>query len=420
MNSEIPTICVHGLGYIGLPTAATLANTGYKVAGFDTDTEYRSHLKQGDPDIDEPDLDRFVRRALGNGLTVVGEPEPAEFHLICVPTPYDRNLDRIDLTYVEDAAVAIANVLRPGDTVIMCSTVPPGTTEGRVRDLVERSGHSVDEDVLLGHTPETVLPGNTLKELRENDRLVGTVAGRDPAPIVALYDSFVTGEIRTTDATTAEFVKLIQNAYRDVNIAFANEVAKLAHEFCIDSRKAIDLANEHPRVDVLNPGPGVGGHCLPVDPLFLNHGNDVPMLIEAARRLNDSMAAFVVDLLTSRMDDSTDASVALLGVAYKGGVSDVRESPALSIRDRLVDEGVGDIRLSDPYVNQSDIDADIHSIEAAIEGADAAVLVTDHPEYAAISPSLFAERMNGHLVVDTRAMIDEERWRRHGFETDVL
>ncbi|APW98887.1 UDP-glucose 6-dehydrogenase [Halobiforma lacisalsi AJ5] len=416
MTDNGPTICVHGLGYVGLPTAAMFANSGYEVAGFDADPDHRQKLEYKQFSFEEPDLERFVSRALDDGLSIVGDPEPADFHVVCVPTPYDRDLDRTDLSYVEAAGEAVAELLQPGDAVVLSSTVPPGTTAGRLREVIERSGLSASEDVLLGYSPETVLPGNTLTELRGNDRLIGTVGGRSPDRLVALYDSFVSGDIRTTNATTAEFVKLIQNAYRDVNIAFANEVAKLSHEFGIDSRESIALANEHPRVDILHPGPGVGGHCIPIDPLFLTHGNDVPMLIETARTVNDGMVGFIEQLLEAALGELEGTTVTLLGVAYKGGVSDIRETPSLVIAEQLREKGVDDVRLTDPYVDGNDVEYELFSIKGGLDGADAAVLVTDHPDYGALSPEAFASRMQGKVMIDTRAMLDRDRWERTGFD----
>lgn len=409
-----PTVCVHGLGYIGLPTAAILANTGYDVYGYDADPERRSALAAGTVSFDEADLERFVGMALDDGLKIVDSARPADFHLICVPTPYDRDHGQIDLTYVEVAGETIATVLRPGDTVVLESTVPPGTTARRLRTLLEDSGIAIPDAASLVYSPETVLPGDTLSELRENDRIVGAVDGDDCVPVVALYESFVRGEVRTTDATTAEFVKLIQNASRDVNIAFANEVAKLAHEFDIDAREAIAFANGHPRVDILEPGPGVGGHCLPIDPLFLSHNNNIPMLIETARRVNDGMPEYVGKLLLAALDDPQSASVALLGVAYKGGVADTRQSPTLSLSAFLQEHGVADLRLTDPYVDQSE--HDIVSLRSALDGADAVIIVTDHPEYGALSPAVFTEQMRGRVVVDSRGLLNCDRWESAGFD----
>lgn len=416
MTTSGQTVCVHGLGYVGLPTAAMLANSEYSVLGFDADTERRAELASGNVNFDEEDLKRFVERALADGLAIVEDLQPADFHLICVPTPFDREQNRTDLGYVEAAGNAIADVLRDGDTVVLESTVPPGTTTGQLRPILERSGRSASRDFTLAFSPETVLPGNTLSELRENDRIVGGVETTMVPDVVALYRTFVTGDIRTTDATTAEFVKLIQNAYRDVNIAFANEVARLAHEFGINSRGAIKLANEHPRVDILDPGPGVGGHCIPIDPLFLNYGNDIPLLIETARAVNDGMVGFIVELLSAALEPLDGSTIGLLGVAYKGGVADTRESPSLRLEDRLLEAGVSDVRLTDPYVEPESTAFDVLPLEDAIEGTDAVVLVTDHPEYGALSPEAFANNMSGRVVVDTRAILDIDRWEWDGFD----
>lgn len=414
------SVCIHGLGYVGLPTAAMLANTGYTVSGFDIDSDRRAQLRDGEVPVDEVDLERFVKRALTDGFDIVNEIQAADVHLICVPTPYDADHDRMKLEYVEAAVEAVAQVLRPDDVVVLESTVPPGTTAGLLRDILEQSGLSAAEEFTLVYSPETVLPGNTLTELRENDRIVGTVAGRPAEPAVALYSSFSSGDIRTTDATTAEFVKLVQNASRDVNIAYANEVSKLAHELDIDSRHAIRLANEHPRVDILDPGPGVGGHCIPIDPLFLSHGSDVPMLIETARTVNDGMAGFVVELLDAALGELAGSTLVLLGVAYKGGVADTRESPTLALANRLDHTGIAEVRLTDPYVDADTLDRPLLTLEDSIDGADAVVIVTDHPGYGALAPTLFAERMDGQVIVDTRAMLDVDRWIDAGFDIRQL
>lgn len=415
MASEEPTICVHGLGYIGLPTAAVLANLWYDVYGFDVDADLRERLQSGEISLDEADLERFVKRALDDGFTVVEEVQPADFHLICVPTPYDKDLDKTDLSYVESAVEGITEVLRSGDTIVLESTVPPGTTTQRIQPKLEAAGYSVPDDIALGYSPETVLPGNTLTELRENDRLVGTVDGCSSDRIVALYDSFTSGDIRTTNATTAEFVKLIQNAYRDTNIAFANEIAKLAREFGIDSREAIAMANNHPRVDILRPGPGVGGHCLPIDPFFLSEGNDIPMLIETARAVNDGMVEYVGQLLSAALDGLDSKTVTLLGVAYKGGVADTRESPSLALSEYLRDRG-STVRMTDPYADGEETDVSLFDFDDSLSGTDAVVLVTDHPEYGALSPEQFARVMDGSVILDTRAMLEEQRWESVGFD----
>lgn len=415
-DDDTEAVCVHGLGYVGLPTGAMLANSGYDVRGFDADPEFREQLRAGELQFEEADLERFVRRALSTGLTIVDDIQTADYHLVCVPTPLEESRERIDLQQVEAAGEAIAGELRRGDTVVLESTVPPGTTVNVLAPALGNSGYRAGGDYTLAYSPETVLPGNTLTEMRTNDRIVGGVGPSDVSGVVSLFGTFVQGDIRTTDATTAEFVKLVQNGYRDVNIAYANEIAKLAHEFGIDSRAAIALANDHPRVDVLRPGPVVGGHCLPIDPLFLDDADDIPQLIHTARDVNDGMVDFVVELLAAAMTDLERTSIGLLGVAYKGGVGDTRESPTLRLVDRLEAEGVADIRVTDPYVDSDQIDRDVLRLEGTILDIDAVVLVTDHPEYGALSPELFADLMHGDTVVDTRAMLDADRWEAAGLD----
>jgi len=405
------TVCVHGLGYIGLPTAAMLANHGHDVLGFDPSPELIERLDDGRVRLDEPGLRAFVGEALQSGdLAVSTEAGPAEFHVVCVPTPLDEN-DEADLRHVRAAGATIGDLLRPGDTVVLESTVPPGTTRDVLRPILEESGLTATEEFALVHCPETVLPGNIIHELRANDRIVGSLDG-DPESAVELYRSFVTGDIHTTDATTAEFVKLIQNTYRDVNIAFANETATRCYDLGIDSREAIALANSHPRVDILDPGPGVGGHCLPVDPYFLLDGEEEQSLVSVARERNDAMADHVVALLEDALGDLEDRAVAVLGVAYKGNVSDTRSSPGLLLADRLQEAGV-DLALTDPHVTDQRLR--LEPLEDAVAGADAAVVVTDHDEYAALDPGDLAA-LDGRTVVDTRDVLDADRWEAAGFD----
>ncbi|MEF8937590.1 MAG: nucleotide sugar dehydrogenase, partial [Halovenus sp.] len=251
------SVCVHGLGYVGLPTAAMLANYGHDVFGYDANETVRAELRDAETPFDEPGLRAFLTQALeSDKLEISDEVVPAKYQIICVPTPFDETEKTADLSYIKQVGRAVAPVLREGDTVILESTVPPGTTVEELQPLLEESGLVAGEDFALAHSPETVLPGNIITELRENNRIVGGVNAVSAESAVRLYDSFVNGRIRKTcDPTVAEFVKLIQNTSRDTNIALANEIARLAHDYGIDSRETIELANEHPRVDILQPGP---------------------------------------------------------------------------------------------------------------------------------------------------------------------
>jgi UDP-N-acetyl-D-mannosaminuronic acid dehydrogenase len=422
------TVCVHGLGYIGLPTAAVLAEAGHDVFGYDVDTELLDALEASETRIDEPGLDDVIESVLAGSLSVTEEVVPAEYHLICVPTPLED--DHADLAAVEAAGETVATVLRAEDTVILESTVPPRTTGEVLAPVLERSGLRVGE-FSLAYSPETVLPGNVLAELRENDRAIGGVDERSVASAVALYESFVEGDLRTsTDPTLAEFVKLLQNTYRDVNIALANEVAMIAHDYGLNAREAIGLANHHPRVNIHQPGPGVGGHCIPIDPLFLGQDSDRLDLIERARAINDGMADYVTDLLEGEVGSIADATVAVLGVAYKGNVADARESPGLRLAETLgrraraarapgaegtggtdADPGI-DVRLHDPYVTDSHLA--LVSLQEALSGADAAVIATDHDEYAALDPAEVAGQLDGETVIDAKGILDAAAWEAAG------
>lgn len=411
------TVCIHGLGYIGLPTAAALAAAGQNVLGYDTSPSVRESLMEGTVQIDEPGLTELVNRQVKNGnLEVVKEPSVSDIHVVCVPTPFDEEKKEPDLGYVESCAKTIAGVLRAGDTVVLESTVPPGTTTDVFQPLLETSGLEAGRDFGLAHCPETVLPGNILTELKQNDRVIGGINAESCNDAIELYETFSEGEFRTTDTTTAEFIKLVQNTFRDTNIAFANEVAKLSAEHGIDSRTAIEFANEHPRVDILDPGPGVGGHCLPVDPWFLIQNSTTSELIETARNVNDSMAGHVIDELDEHMGGLAGRHIAVLGVAYKGDVDDTRRSPGLDIAQRLQQRTDGriDVRLHDPHVDDQVLD--LQPLEQAITTADAAIVVTDHSDFEELNPTEIADRMEGNVLVDTRAMLDITDWESAGFE----
>jgi len=436
------TVCVHGLGYIGLPTAAMMANYDHTVAGYDTDPDLRSRLRSGEIRLDEPGLRAFVTQAVESGrLEIVDEPTAAKYHVICVPTPFDEEALAADLGAVRAAGEAVADRLRRGDTVILESTVPPGTTTDVLGPILEsgggsgseaesvRDGLTAGEDFALVHCPETVLPGNIITELTENDRIVGGVNGLSTESAVRLYGSFVDGEIRSVaDPTVAEFVKLIQNTFRDVNIALANEVAKLAAEHGVDSRAAIELANAHPRVNLHQPGPGVGGHCLPIDPWFLAGDSAEADLIETARAVNDGMSGHVIRLLRAELGDLSGRTIAVLGAAYKPNVGDTRMSPGLKLARELrhgererpaaaADGGAEpdppEIAVHDPHV--TDPTLDLVGLEAATADADAVVVATGHDEFAALDPEPVSERMAGGVAVDAVDVLDPDAWRDAGF-----
>ncbi|ARS91779.1 UDP-glucose 6-dehydrogenase [Natrarchaeobaculum aegyptiacum] len=423
-------MCVHGLGYVGLPTAAAFAASGHEVVGYDVDETLRAQLAAGEVHVDEPELEDLVHRALDGGtLTISDEVVPADFHLVCVPTPFDEETTDADLSAVRAAGTSIADVLEHGDTVVLESTVPPRTTTDVFGPILEESGLGAGEEFHLAYAPETVLPGNVVTELLENDRIVGGVDADATDAAASLYDGIVDGEIhRTHSPTVAEFVKLVQNTYRDVNVALANELATIAADYGVDSRETIALANNHPRVDVLQPGPGVGGHCLPIDPWFLGADSDRLDLIERARAINEGMVAYVGDLLEAGLGSLEGAKIAVLGVAYKGNVGDPRKSPGLALARHLQErtETTGseprspvEVALHDPYVTDQTID--LESLESALDAADGVAIVTDHDEYERLTPADFDDEPSGPpVVVDSRAILDTDRFEDAGYPVRTI
>lgn len=408
-------VCVYGLGYIGLPTAAVLADSGHDVTGYDVDTDLLESLHDGTVPVQEQGLDSLVEAVVASGaLSLSATPVTADYHVICVPTPLQSDSQRADLRMVEAATEDVAATLTPGSTVILESTVPPGTTAETVSPILESSGLVAGEDFGLVFSPETVLPGNILQELRSNDRIVG---GIDDASTVAgthLYESFTDGEIHETDATTAEMAKLSQNTFRDVNIAYANELAMIARENGVDSGELVELANTHPRVTVHRPGPGVGGHCIPIDPWFLIEDTAHAAIIDTARRVNDSMAAYVLAMLRGRLGSLQGRTIGVLGLAYKGNVSDTRESPGLRVVERLRDDGATPM-VNDPHVSDSEMN--LHSLEDVFDRAAGIIVTTAHDEYAAYTPPRqtvtdppVLQDGSGGVVVDTKRVLDPEIW----------
>jgi len=420
-------VSVHGLGYIGLPTAMLFANDGVEVVGRDIDEEVIANLKRGSVDIHDPELELFINNGLDSGnFSCSQKVTPSEHHLICVPTPFTAahepaqsgDAGEVDLTAVKAATRSIAPHLRPDDTVILESTVPPGTTEQVIEPLLAARSN-VGDEVKLAYSPETVMPGNIVQELRTNNRIVGGTTEKSATAAARLYDPHINGEIhRVSDATTAEFVKLAQNAYRDANIAIANELAKIARDYGIDAHDAIEVANRHPRVNILRPGPGVGGHCLPVDPLFLGHESDSLSLLLEARRVNDGMAEYVTGLVERSLDETEDITIAILGIAYKGNVDDVRNSPGLRVAEQLREKVGADVRLHDPVVRSRE--ASLVDLDRALADADAMVITADHDEFEELDPDEIGRQTNGDLIVDPMNVINGEKWRVQGFTVEQI
>lgn len=360
MAGGVSRVCVLGLGYIGLPAAAMLASRGFEVIGCDIDPRVVARVNAGKPHFREPDLDMLLAAAVQTGrLRAQGEPAEAEAFLIAVPTPFGPD-HAPDLSFVEAATRSVAPLLRPGNLVVLESTVPVGTTERIAARLAAarpdlafpRYGEAPPRDAVhLAHCPERVLPGAILRELVANDRVVGGLTEACGERARALYESFVAGSILVTDCRTAELVKLAENAFRDVNIAFANELATICDRLGVDVWAAIRLANRHPRVEILRPGAGVGGHCIPLDPWFLiAAAPEEARLIRTARAVNEARPARVVERIAARAARFRDPVVACFGLTYKADVDDLRESPALAIVRALVERGGMTLLVCDPWV----------------------------------------------------------------------
>jgi UDP-N-acetyl-D-mannosaminuronic acid dehydrogenase len=422
---EFQKICVLGLGYIGLPTASTFATHGLKVVGVDVNPVVVQTLRNGELHIHEPGLRTLVQTALGSGnLHICEKPESADAFIIAVPTPFFDD-KRADMSYVISAAESILPCLRPGNLVILESTSPPQTTRHLVAPILERSGLKAVTDFHLAYSPERVLPGQILRELIENARVIGGVdlnsaqAGRD------LYSIFVRGDIILTDATTAEMVKLMENTYRDVNIAIANEFARLAERFGVDVWEAISIANRHPRVNILRPGPGVGGHCIGVDPWFLvEAAPDLTHLIRAARQVNDSQPEVVVSLVRRALGmagllpgDSLDGMcIAALGLAYKPDVDDLRESPAIEVV-RLLSQAGAVVRAYEPYKIEAQIRGVITAptLESALSEVQLILLLVAHQPLCRLQPERIAELTPARILVDAVNALPEKPWHSAGF-----
>ncbi|KAF0110665.1 MAG: UDP-N-acetyl-D-mannosaminuronic acid dehydrogenase [Chloroflexi bacterium] len=415
---NINHICIIGLGYIGLPTASTFANMGIQVTGVDNNPDVVKSLKAGKVHIYEPGLGEVVEKALKSGkLQVANAPVPADAFIIAVPTPfYDDK--KADLSYVCSAAESIVPILRPGNLVILESTSPPLTTRDRVQPILEKTGMKAGKDFMLAYSPERVLPGQILKELIENARVIGGVdrasaeAGRD------LYKLFVKGEIILTDATTSEMVKLMENTYRDVNIAIANEFSRLADRFGVDVWEAIQIANRHPRVKILNPGSGVGGHCISVDPwFFVEAAPDITPLIHTARNVNDGQPKFVITLVDRALGGIQGKQIAVLGLAFKPDVDDLRESPAVEVSRLLVKAGAI-VTAYEPYKSDFKIQGAsvMPTLKKTILNAEAILLLVDHLQFRSLSPAEVIKLTKARIIIDAVNSLNFVEWQSTGFK----
>ncbi len=394
-------ICVIGLGYIGLPTASLLGTKGFSVHGVDVSQHVVDTINEGKIHIVEPDLDIMVKSAVNAGNLKAGiEPVESDVFIIAVPTPFKGDHEP-DLSYVESATEMISPYIKPGNLVILESTSPVGTTDEVVARILKENGHDTEKEVCVAHCPERVLPGRILVELVENDRIVGGINPLSTEKAVEFYNSFVRGEVLSTDSRTAEMAKLTENSSRDVGIAFANELSLICDEEGINVWELISLANRHPRVNILNPGPGVGGHCIAVDPWFIvARSPQQAKLIKTARLVNDSKPGWVIQKVKTKAERFKKPVIGCLGLAFKADVDDLRESPAVDIVRQLIKENVGDILISEPNLSSHD-EFELLPYEEVIRRADIILLLVDHKEYKTIKTL----ELNEKILIDTRGVL---------------
>jgi UDP-N-acetyl-D-mannosaminuronic acid dehydrogenase len=384
------TVCVVGLGYIGLPTAALLASTGFHVVGVDLNAQAVETINQGRIHIVEPNLDAYVRSAVAAGkLKAYAEPQAADIYMICVPTPFHagEGIPQPNIDYVLTATRGIAGLVKPGDLVILESTSPVGTTR-KMAEVLSQAGVDISQ-VHVAYCPERVLPGKIMIELVENDRVVGGLTEEATKAVSAFYKTFVRGAVLETDAATAEMCKLAENSYRDVNIAFANELSLLCAKSGINVWRLIQLANRHPRVNILQPGTGVGGHCIAVDPWFIVASDpDNARIIRTAREVNNYKTEWVIEQIKIALADASARTgrkpkVACLGLAFKPDIDDLRESPAVHVATALQAQGY-DIIAVEPNIMAHDKFA-LVPLEEALETADVVAVLVKHRQFVQLA-----------------------------------
>ena len=411
-------ICVIGLGYIGLPTASMFAYGGCEVVGVDRNNRIIDALNRGEIIIEEKGLAELVRKVAGEkrlrGSLV---PEEADVFIIAVPTPITAG-KKSDMSYVASATESIVPYLRKGNVVILESTSPVGTVDGLMIPILKKSGLSIGDELYVGHSPERVIPGQILSELVGNSRISGGINPISAEKIAQIYKTFVKGDIYLTDARTAELCKLAENTYRDVNIAFANELAKICENLNINVWEAIELCNKHPRVNIHQPGPGVGGHCIAVDPWFIVEKQpEAARIIDLCRRTNDSMPSYVADRINEILSGIEKPRVAILGVTYKPNVDDMRESPILYLITILAERGI-DVAAYDPFVkNREGIGSDLISVA---EGSDLLVLGVHHDQFLNLPFAELAEVMRHKNILDTRNFLPVTAAEDAGFTCYLL
>lgn len=400
-------INVIGLGYIGLPTALMLAAHGNQVIGTDYKAEVVNSLRQGKPTFEEAGLEELYQQAVKGGIEFSGEYQKAEIYIIAVPTPYNKKSKKVDAGYVAAAVKSVLSICDRDSIIVIESTVSPGTIDRYIRPIIADYGYRVGEDVHLVHAPERIIPGNMLYELEHNSRTIGADSEKAASRVKEIYQSFCQGEIVLTDIKSAEMTKVIENTYRDINIAFANELAKICHFAGMDVYEIIRIANKHPRVNILTPGPGVGGHCISVDPWFLvGDYPELAHLIHEARLINDSMPEYVLNRIYELMQENgmkDIGRIGLYGLTYKENVDDMRESPTLQLLDCMKRHLGTGIKVYDPYIKETVVENQYHSLSEFLNVVDMVVVMVGHQE---LKDHL--KLLENKIVYDTRHILEKE------------
>lgn len=416
------SICIIGLGYIGLPTAVMFSNHGHIVHGVDVNESVVEHIRNKKLHIEENGLQERLDKAIdSNAFTVSTTPVKADVFIIAVPSPIKAD-KTANLEYIRSAAKAITPFVEEGNLVILESTVPPRTVQDVIIPELVQSGLGIGTDIFVSHSPERVIPGRAFEELVSNDRIIGGVNPVSARMTAELYRSFVKGQMHETDDTTAELVKVMENTYRDVNIALANELAKIAQTIGVNIWEAIRLANYHPRVQLHQPGPGVGGHCIAVDPWFLVELNpELAKIIQLSRQTNDGMPGYTAQLTADILQAKgiNHPKVAALGLAFKGNIDDMRESPSVDVVNEMKNRQLNVVAY-DPHIKTNNIDVQTQNAEEAFDGASAIIILTSHEEFQGLEPEKVAERMNHKIIIDTKNCIDRSNWEEAGFDVYVL
>ena len=394
-------VSVIGLGYIGLPTAMMLATHGVEVVGVDYNHELVSTLNHGHVTFNEQGLEDLYRKARSCNIAFSCEYVDADIYIVAVPTPYDKHTKKIDATFVVKAVKCVLTACHKGSIICIESTISPGTIDRFVRPVVEEAGLKIGEDIHLVHTPERIIPGNMIYELEHNSRTIGADNPEIGEIIKKVYSSFCQGEIVVTDIRTAEMTKVVENTYRDINIAYANELAKICRQEGMDVYEIIRIANKHPRVNILSPGPGVGGHCISVDPWFLvGDYPNLANLIKQARLVNDSMPEYVLGRIADIMEENGIEDVrrvGLYGLTYKENVDDVRESPTLQLLECMKKHLARGIKVYDPCVSRDIVENQYHDFDRFADDVDMVVIMVGHSDL-----ETHIDRLANKVILDTR------------------